>query len=114
MVDTQQNTPAEPAPSAQQKAAQNDREAKGDADAHRSHAQKDDPQLDLDAAEARRRSGATGGAEPTETMRKTNPPRSNEHPVHSAEVPLGTGNHSEPPGGGGRESQRKQPDSGKS
>jgi hypothetical protein len=37
----------------------------------------------------------------------TNPPRSSEHPVHSAEVPLGTGEHAEPPGGGGRESQRK-------
>jgi hypothetical protein len=37
----------------------------------------------------------------------TNPPRSDERPVHSAEVPLGTGEQSEPPGGGGRESQRK-------
>lgn len=37
----------------------------------------------------------------------TNPPRSSERPVHSAEVPLGTGEHAEPPGGGGRESQQK-------
>ncbi|WP_345816512.1 hypothetical protein AAGS40_19235 [Paraburkholderia sp. PREW-6R] len=38
----------------------------------------------------------------------TNPPRSSERPAHGAEVPLGTGGHSEPPGGGGRESQHKE------
>jgi hypothetical protein len=38
---------------------------------------------------------------------QTNPPRSSERPAQTAEVPLGTGAHAEPPGGGGRESQRK-------
>lgn len=50
------------------------------------------------------------GIEPvvqTGVDKATNPPRSDERPVHSAEVPLGTGEHAEPPGGGGRESQRK-------
>lgn len=50
------------------------------------------------------------GIEPVEQTgvdKATNPPRSDEHPAHSAEVPLGTGEHAEPPGGGGRESQRK-------
>jgi hypothetical protein len=122
MVNTQPNTPAQPAHSTQQKAAQGHREAKRNPDAQRSHAHTDGPQQGPDAAgearpdaaEARRQSGATGGAEPTEAMRKSNPPRSNEHPGQSAEVPLGTGDHAEPPGGGGRESQRKQPDTGKS
>jgi hypothetical protein len=90
MAITQQDAPAQPAQNTQKRATPG-----------------------LDAAEARRQSGATGGEEPTETMRETNPPRSNEHPVHSSEVPLGTGNHAEPPGGGGRASQRK-PESGKS
>jgi hypothetical protein len=50
------------------------------------------------------------GIEPvvqTGVDKATNPPRSNEQPVQSAEVPLGTGEHAEPPGGGGRESQRQ-------
>ena len=50
------------------------------------------------------------GIEPVEQTgvdEATNPPRSTERPLHSAEVPLGTGEHAEPPGGGGRESQRK-------
>lgn len=50
------------------------------------------------------------GIEPvvqTGVDKATNPPRSNEEPAQTAEVPLGTGAHSEPPGGGGRESQRK-------
>jgi hypothetical protein len=50
------------------------------------------------------------GIEPVEQTgvdQATNPPRSSERPVHSAEVPLGTGEHAEPPGGGGRESQHK-------
>jgi hypothetical protein len=50
------------------------------------------------------------GIEPVEQTgvdQQTNPPRSSEHPVQTAEVPLGTGSHGEPPGGGGRESQRK-------
>lgn len=46
----------------------------------------------------------------SEVARKTNPERSNEHPVQTAEVPLGTGSHPEPPGGGGRASQRVGPD----
>ncbi|MGF6965142.1 hypothetical protein OKW43_002147 [Paraburkholderia sp. WC7.3g] len=52
------------------------------------------------------------GIEPVEQAgvdKATNPPRSSERPRHGAEVPLGTGEHAEPPGGGGRESHRKQP-----
>ncbi|MEX3811010.1 hypothetical protein AB3X96_12185 [Paraburkholderia sp. BR13439] len=52
------------------------------------------------------------GIEPvvqTGVDKATNPPRSSESPRHGAEVPLGTGEHAEPPGGGGRESHRKQP-----
>lgn len=51
------------------------------------------------------------GIEPVEQTgvdKATNPPRSNERPAQTAEVPLGTDTHAEPPGGGGRESQRKQ------
>jgi hypothetical protein len=51
------------------------------------------------------------GIEPVEQTgvdKATNPPRSNERPAQTTEVPLGTGSHAEPPGGGGRESQRKQ------
>nr|WKF61389.1 hypothetical protein HUO10_005920 [Paraburkholderia busanensis] len=50
------------------------------------------------------------GIEPVEQTgvdQATNPPRSSERPAQSPEVPLGTGDHAEPPGGGGRESQRK-------
>lgn len=52
------------------------------------------------------------GIEPVEQTgvdKATNPPRSSERPRHTAEVPLGTGGHAEPPGGGGRESHHKQP-----
>ncbi|MGF6916295.1 hypothetical protein [Paraburkholderia sp. 40] len=52
------------------------------------------------------------GIEPvvqTGVDKATNPPRSSERPRHGAEVPLGTGEHAEPPGGGGRESHHKQP-----
>ncbi|MFL9869513.1 hypothetical protein PQR67_35535 [Paraburkholderia fungorum] len=51
------------------------------------------------------------GIEPVEqtgVAGQTNPRRSSERPVQTAEVPLGTGRHAEPPGGGGRESQRKK------
>ncbi|ASL48214.1 hypothetical protein bAD24_III12515 [Burkholderia sp. AD24] len=51
------------------------------------------------------------GIEPVEQTgvdKATNPPRSSEHPAQTAEVPLGTGAHDEPSGGGGRESQRKE------
>ncbi|WP_429301119.1 hypothetical protein [Paraburkholderia sp. GAS199] len=50
------------------------------------------------------------GIEPVEQTGvdvQTNPPRSSERPAQTAEVPLGTGAHAEPPGGGGRESQQK-------
>lgn len=50
------------------------------------------------------------GIEPVEQTgvdKQTNPPRSSENAAQTAEVPLGTGSHAEPPGGGGRESQRK-------
>ncbi|MEM5436205.1 hypothetical protein [Paraburkholderia diazotrophica] len=48
----------------------------------------------------------TEPGEPTETMKSTTPQRSNPHPKQTAEVPLGTGDHPEPPGGGGRPSHR--------
>ncbi|ASW01013.1 hypothetical protein [Paraburkholderia aromaticivorans] len=50
------------------------------------------------------------GIEPVEQTgvdKQTNPPRSSDRPAQTAEVPLGTGTHAEPPGGGGREPQRK-------
>ncbi|NML35027.1 hypothetical protein [Paraburkholderia antibiotica] len=72
-----------------------------------------------DAVKARNRPSGTHyvepsplGIEPVEQTgvdRQTNPPRSDERPRQTAEVPLGTGQHAEPPGGGGRESQRKEP-----
>lgn len=46
----------------------------------------------------------TQPGEPTETMKSTTPQRSNPHPKQTAEVPLGTGDRPEPPGGGGRSS----------
>ncbi|MDQ7977595.1 hypothetical protein QYH69_10130 [Paraburkholderia sp. SARCC-3016] len=49
-------------------------------------------------------------APPTEAMKQANPPRANVHPEQTAEVPHGTGSHSEPPGGGGRPSQRQRPE----
>ncbi|WP_442793696.1 hypothetical protein [Paraburkholderia sp. ZP32-5] len=52
------------------------------------------------------------GIEPVEQTgvdRQTNPPRSNEVPRQTAEVPLGTGEHAEPAGGGGRASHHKEP-----
>jgi hypothetical protein len=58
-----------------------------------------------------REPGDSGTArEPTETMKQTNPPRSNMHPEQTAEVPHGTGHHPEPPGGGGRASQPRKPE----
>jgi len=56
---------------------------------------------------SRKTGSTTEPGEPTETMKSTTPERSNPHPKQTAEVPLGTGNQSEPPGGGGRESQKK-------
>jgi hypothetical protein len=46
--------------------------------------------------------------EQTEVAAQTNPRRSSERPEQTSEVPLGTGTHAEPPGGGGRESQGKK------
>lgn len=45
--------------------------------------------------------------EQTDVAAQTNPKRSSERPEQTAEVPLGSGTHAEPPGGGGRESQSK-------
>ncbi|MEX3931656.1 hypothetical protein AB4Y32_07515 [Paraburkholderia phymatum] len=53
-----------------------------------------------------KRGTTTEPGEPTETMKDTTPQRSNPHPKQTAEVPLGTGDHPEPPGGGGRPSHR--------
>lgn len=47
------------------------------------------------------------GIEPVEQTgvdKATNPPRSDERPAQTAEVPLGTGSHDEPPGTGGGQS----------
>jgi hypothetical protein len=65
-----------------------------------------------DAGNQRREPGSNADTpvEPTEAMKQSNPPRSNIHPEQTAEVPYGTGNHPEPPGGGGRPAQRKRPD----
>jgi hypothetical protein len=44
------------------------------------------------------------GIEPVEQTGvdvRTNPPRSGERPAQTAEVPLGSGTHPEPPGAGG-------------
>ncbi|WP_244745114.1 hypothetical protein [Paraburkholderia terricola] len=45
--------------------------------------------------------------EQTDVAKQTNPRRSSERPKQTAEVPLGTGEHAEPPGGGGHASHRK-------
>lgn len=77
-----------------------------------------------DEVKARNRPSGTHYVEPsplgiepvvqTGVDQATNPPRSSERPRQTAEVPLGTGGHAEPPGGGGRESHHKshheQPD----
>jgi hypothetical protein len=41
---------------------------------------------------------------------RTDPQRTSQRPSQTAEVPLGTGTHAEPPGGGGRQSQRSTND----
>jgi hypothetical protein len=63
-----------------------------------------------DADSQRKPGNADASAEPTEAMKQSNPPRANVHPEQTAEVPHGTGDHPEPPGGGGRPSQRKRAD----
>ncbi|RFU45282.1 hypothetical protein [Paraburkholderia sp. DHOC27] len=45
-----------------------------------------------------------------EEAERTDPQRTHQRPKQTAEVPLGTGTHAEPPGGGGRESQRVSQD----
>jgi hypothetical protein len=65
-----------------------------------------------DSQTATQTATTTQPGQPTETMKQTNPPRSNEHPNQTAEVPLGSGQHAEPAGGGGRESQQVSPDVG--
>ncbi|MFL9901201.1 hypothetical protein PQR75_30470 [Paraburkholderia fungorum] len=78
------------------------------------------PNAEREAADPKARSKPSGahyvepsplGIEPveqTEVAAQTNPQRSSERPKQTAEVPLGTGTHAEPPGGGGRESQGKK------
>ncbi|OLL28450.1 hypothetical protein BTH42_27170 [Burkholderia sp. SRS-W-2-2016] len=78
---------------------------------------RDTPELS-DEVKARNRPSGTHYVEPsplgiepvvqTGVDRATNPPRSSEPARQGAEVPLGTGQHAEPPGGGGRESHRKE------
>jgi hypothetical protein len=48
-----------------------------------------------------------------EEAERTDPRRTRQEPKQTAEVPLGTSTHGEPPGGGGRQSQRAMPDRGK-
>jgi hypothetical protein len=45
-----------------------------------------------------------------EEAERTDPQRTSQRPKQTAEVPLGTGGHGEPPGGGGRQSQKKSTD----
>lgn len=45
-----------------------------------------------------------------EEAERTDPQRTSQRPKQTAEVPLGTGEHAEPPGGGGRQSQRVSQD----
>jgi hypothetical protein len=61
-----------------------------------------------DAGSQREPGNAGAPAESTEAMKQSNATRSNVHPEQTAEVPHGTGDHPEPPGGGGRPSQRKR------
>jgi hypothetical protein len=82
--------------------------------------QPENPNAEREPADIKARSKPSGthyvepsplGIEPveqTDVAAQTNPPRSGERPKQTAEVPLGTGAHAEPPGGGGRESQGKK------
>lgn len=54
----------------------------------------------------------TRTASQKEEAERTDPRRASQRPKQTAEVPLGTGGHPEPPGGGGRQSQRVSPDKG--
>ncbi|HEY1997563.1 hypothetical protein [Paraburkholderia sp.] len=45
-----------------------------------------------------------------EEAARTDPRRTRQEPRQTAEVPLGTGDRAEPPGGGGRQSQRVSSD----
>jgi len=106
--DTQQDTQPDP-----QRDPQADSQRDPQLDARRD----DSATADL-APEVRERNKPSGaqyvepsplGIEPvvqTGVDRQTNPPRSNEHPEQTAEVPLGTGTHGEPAGGGGRASHK--------
>ena len=64
---------------------------------HEGHHQGVEPQRD-----------ESGGDNRTEEAKRTNPPRSDERPEQTAEVPLGTGSRPEPPGGGGRPAQQRE------
>jgi len=68
----------------------------------------DPRESDRNAGGQREPRNAGESTEPTEAMKQSNPSRANVHPEQTAEVPHGTGNHPEPPGGGGRPSQRKR------
>ena len=54
--------------------------------------------------------GDTRTAAQKEEAERTDPKRTSQRPKQTAEVPLGTGSHAEPPGGGGRQSQQVSPD----
>ncbi|MGF6534666.1 hypothetical protein P3T20_005480 [Paraburkholderia sp. GAS206C] len=54
--------------------------------------------------------GDTLTAAQKEEAERTDPARTRQRPKQTAEVPLGTGERSEPPGGGGREAQQVSPD----
>jgi hypothetical protein len=56
--------------------------------------------------------GDTRTAAQKEEAERTDPKRTSQRPKQTAEVPLGTGDHPEPPGGGGRQSQRVSADKG--
>jgi hypothetical protein len=52
----------------------------------------------------------TRTASQKEEAQRTDPQRTSQRPKQTAEVPLGTGDQAEPPGGGGRQSQRVSED----
>ncbi|WP_025597595.1 hypothetical protein [Burkholderia sp. WSM2230] len=98
-------------------------ETKPDTQPHtQSNQQPDTPRANADAPEptpevkARNQPSGAHYVEPsplgiesvvqTGVDQQTNPPRSNQHPEQTAEVPLGTGAHAEPAGGGGRASHK--------
>jgi hypothetical protein len=68
------------------------------------------PRDEHEAHEAHETQRDTRTASQKEEAERTDPRRTSQRPKQTAEVPLGTGGHPEPPGGGGRQSQPVSPD----